>query len=319
MYQNQQEYFNLFKTTLAKLITNDYILLDLPYFTNVGDILIWQSTLDILETLPYKCLYSCSKESYIKPSLPADAIIIFMGGGNFGDLWKSHQVFRHRVLTDFPNNRILQLPQSVWFKSKEDIKQDAAIFSKHIGDITICLREQQSYDLIKSNYKSVNVLLLPDLVLSFDVNKYIKKYNIHIQEKKETVFIKRQDIEKKDNNSSLYMTNVEIADWPCMQKKTVPTRVIEIIIRIIHLMHLPANMRKRLLDFCYKHILKDIYLKVGIKFIGQYKNVYSTRLHAAILSCLLGKKTYLFDNSYGKCSGVFYLWMKNYSNIKMMQ
>lgn len=319
MQQNQQDYFNLFKTTLARLITNDYILLDLPYFANVGDILIWQSTIDILETLPYKCLYSCSKDSYIKPSIPTDTIIIFMGGGNFGDLWKSHQIFRYQVLNDFPNNKIIQLSQSVWFDSENNIKQDAAIFSKHIGDITICLREQQSYDLIKSHYKSITALLLPDLVLSFDVNKYIKKHNIHIQEKKEAVFIKRQDIEKKNNDNFLYMKDVEIADWPCMQKKTVPTRVIEMIIRIIHFMHIPANMCKHILDFCYKHILKDIYLKVGIKFIGQYKNVYSTRLHAAILGCLLEKKTYLFDNSYGKCSGVFNLWMKNYSNIKMMQ
>lgn len=319
MHQNQQEYFNLFKTTLARLITNDYILLDLPYFANVGDILIWQSTIDILETLPYKCLYSCSKDSYIKPSIPTDTIIIFMGGGNFGDLWKSHQIFRYRVLNDFPNNKIIQLPQSVWFNSEQNIKQDAVIFSKHIGDITICLREQQSYDLIKSHYKSVNALLLPDLVLSFDVNKYIKKNNIHIQEKKEAIFIKRQDIEKNNNDNFKYLTDVEIADWPCMQKKTIPTRIIEMIIKIIHFLHLPTNMRKHLLDFCYKHILKDIYLKIGIKFIGQYKNVFSTRLHAAILSCLLEKKTYLFDNSYRKCSGVFNLWMKNYPNIKMMQ
>lgn len=75
-----------FKKSLFPLITNDYILLDLPYFTNVGDVLIWQSTLDLLKDINHKCIYSSSIETYQKQSLPQECIIIFMGGGNWGDL-----------------------------------------------------------------------------------------------------------------------------------------------------------------------------------------------------------------------------------------
>jgi pyruvyl transferase EpsO len=42
---------------LLGLIDNDYIYLDLPYYTNVGDILIWKGTEEFLKKNSYK-LYS---------------------------------------------------------------------------------------------------------------------------------------------------------------------------------------------------------------------------------------------------------------------
>ena len=77
---------NLLRKNLRELVQNDYILLDLPYFANVGDVLIWQSALDLLAELPFKCLYSSSIESYRKPKIGENVVILFMGGGNFGDL-----------------------------------------------------------------------------------------------------------------------------------------------------------------------------------------------------------------------------------------
>jgi len=42
----------LIKDKLQLVIQSDYILIDLPYFQNVGDTLIWQSTLDLLKNIP---------------------------------------------------------------------------------------------------------------------------------------------------------------------------------------------------------------------------------------------------------------------------
>ena len=40
--------YHLICNTLQELITDDYIFLDLPYYPNVGDVLIWEATLQLL-------------------------------------------------------------------------------------------------------------------------------------------------------------------------------------------------------------------------------------------------------------------------------
>ena len=39
------------KDKLSPLIDNDYVLLDLPYHKNIGDILIWAGEIEFLKTL----------------------------------------------------------------------------------------------------------------------------------------------------------------------------------------------------------------------------------------------------------------------------
>ena len=66
--------------TLTPLINHDYVLLDLPYYDNIGDTLIWDGTKEFLKTLPYKCLYYASKDSFRYRDLPQDTVILLSGG-----------------------------------------------------------------------------------------------------------------------------------------------------------------------------------------------------------------------------------------------
>ena len=68
---------------LTPLITHDYVLLDLPYYDNIGDTLIWEGTREFLKTLPYKCLYYASKDSFRYRDLSPDTVILLSGGGQF--------------------------------------------------------------------------------------------------------------------------------------------------------------------------------------------------------------------------------------------
>ena len=312
---NRDDCFDLLKSTLSALINDDYIFLDLPYFSNVGDILIWQATLDILKEIPYKCLYSASSDTYVKPVISEKTPILFMGGGNFGDLWVKHQVFRHKILNDFPQNPIIQLPQSVYFSSAEMMEEDIEIFSKHQGEIVICTRDLNSYKIISNEYSFAKSLLLPDLVLSLNIDKYTTKG----EPSEKILFVKRNDSEFTQlKNQVLLPPNVEIADWPCMYSDIFEYRVMLKIDGFMKRLPLLRLYRMKMKDFFYKHILRLAYIHSGIKFLIPYKTIYSTRLHAAILGFLLGKEVYMLDNSYGKCSGVYDLWLEDQSNIKML-
>ncbi|MDI5788788.1 hypothetical protein PO124_11350 [Bacillus licheniformis] len=41
------------------------------------------------------------------------------GGGNFGDLYPHFQQFRERVVEHYPDNRIVILPQSIYYEHEE--------------------------------------------------------------------------------------------------------------------------------------------------------------------------------------------------------
>lgn len=308
-------YKKIFEKDLFPLITNDYILLDLPYFTNVGDVLIWQSTLDLLKNVNHKCIYSSSIETYRKQQLPQECIIIFIGGGNWGDLWKRHHDFRRKVLNDYPKNPIIQLPQSVFFKNSTYLQEDIEIFSKHKGDITICLRDENSYNFVSKTYNNVNVLLLPDLVLTFNVNKYITP-------KKGTGIL----FNKREDSEAIIYTNYNIPfeattrDWPSIEKLPFNIKVYNKLIPYIKRIDalLKTNAYCCITDYLYKNFFKNTIIKSGVSFVNKYDTVYSTRLHVAILATLLNKKVYAIDNSYGKVKGVYNLWMKDIANIKML-
>lgn len=300
---------------IGELVTSDYILLDLPYYANVGDVMIWQASEEILATLDRKCLYSSSIETYHKPNIPDYVTIVFMGGGNFGDLWVRHHEFRHRVMNDFPHNKIVQLPQSVCFTSDEYLKRDIALFQEHKGEVVICLRDEKSKRIIDDNYASVKTILLPDMALAFDVNGFCDSHSIKISEGSGKLIVERNDSERIEKNVQEVGTNADISDWPSMKSPIAEMYVFWGIRKILKIIGSRADC---FTDWCWRHWLKDAMLKSGIRFINKYETIYSTRLHAAVLGTLLGKKVRMIDNSYGKCRGVYELWMKEQQNVEML-
>ena len=290
------------------------MLLDLPYFTNVGDVLIWQSTLDLLAELPCKCVYSASIESYRYKEVDDKTVILFMGGGNFGDLWKRHQVFRQRVLKEYPHNPIIQLPQSVFFSDMDFLKEDISIFTQHKGSVTLCARDQKSYDFFAANYQGAEAVLLPDMVLSLDIERYALP-----NQGKGCLFVKREDSEKNSVCETIIPNEAVVSDWPTMKE---PTSVMKVYCCCLsQLMKIDrfsgTHFTKIFADVCYKKYFKKYIIQSGLRFVNAYASVYTTRLHVGIVAALLGKDTVMFDNSYGKIKGVYDLWMNDWNNVKM--
>lgn len=307
------DYRLLLNTFIQKLVTNNYVFLDLPYYSNVGDVLIWEASLQLLKKSPHQCLYSCSVETYRKPRIGKDVILLFSGGGNFGDLWEKHQPFRHRVMEDFPDNPIVQLPQSVWFENEENLKHDIQCYKKHKGSVTICVRDKQSFDIIQNNYPNVKPLLLPDLVLALDIDTVLKRNRIKKTRGEGRLYFKRDDKEYAGDSLNIHFDKE--GDWPCRNYDIKWVRKYNNLIYRLEQMNISETIRLRVTDLYYRHIIKDAYLRNGIRFLMPYQEVYATRLHAAILAWLLGKKVYMIDNTYHKCSGVYDLWLKNLRDI----
>ena len=295
------------KETLSPLINHDYWLLEVPYYTNVGDTLIWQGELDFLRELPYKRKGMSSYYTDIPNNIGEDDIILMQGGGNFGDLYYDPQNYRMRIVEMYPNNKIIFLPQTIWFEHEGNMKECAETLSKH-KKLTICARDKVSYEILRKNFTN-EILLVPDMAFCIDMNRW-KKPNAT----KEALLLKRDDKELKEYSELTKLVeqgNVTICDWlpfteECWQKTWF-------------------RRTKKYVPFMYDWYARNIFrlylINSGIQLIGSHKKIYSTRLHAAILSILLDKAEDLtwFDNSYGKNSSFYETWLSDLEGIKFIK
>lgn len=311
MYSNKTKELRgiIEKKLLPMLKGKKCILLDVPYYTNIGDTLIWQGTKHFLADNKITCLFSASKETFKFPHLSEDVVILLQGGGNFGDIWIQHQQFRSRVIAYYPNNKIIILPQTVFFSEKANMLSDAEKLGKH-ENLTIVGRDRVSYDILIKYYHKNNILLLPDMAFCIDPDTLSRQ---GVKPVKTALFFKRTDKEANNlsNFSAVIPSTAEEHEWPTMEPHILNWKELwEGRIQ---------NRFPMIYDWYWDKVMRPYYINLGVRFIGSYKLIYTTRLHGAILSVLLGKSLTFFDNSYGKNSSFYDTWLKDEKNIKFIR
>lgn len=291
---------------LRPLITSDYHLLEVPYYSNVGDTLIWQGELDFLKTIPYQCKSMHSLETFRNKNILEKDIILFQGGGNFGDIWVQNHEFKMSVVRAFPKNRIIFFPQSVWFCDKKKL-ESCANDLKASPNVTICARDYRSYALL-SEYFCNEILLVPDMAFYMDTSRVMG-----VRDDGPEVVLLRKDVEYRPVSALddlLVRPDVMVSDWPVMENGGVHGLMLNILKRFAG--NFPFFVDKYAEIFYKKRIMSS-----GIEFLRNAQHIYTTRLHGAILSLILGKNVTVFDNSYGKNSDFFYTWLSDCEMITM--
>ncbi|MDR2409321.1 MAG: polysaccharide pyruvyl transferase family protein, partial [Bacteroidales bacterium] len=236
--------------------------------------------------------------------------IFLHGGGNFGDVWYETHQFKEKIIISYPDNKIIILPQTVWYTDKRLLLHDVNIYSAH-KNLTLCARDKSSYDLLKQHFTQNTVLLVPDMAFCIPPEQ-LKKYQG--KQSGKDLFLKRID---RELNSKINYTdfivdkkNTDISDWPAMKK--VYTFLLRcflwIFLRLSRKIH---SVFPELTDLYAFFFVKPHMIKIGVKFVSKYNKIYTTRLHAAILCCLLNKPFVLFDNSYGKNLSFFETWLSD--------
>jgi len=291
----------IIENNLAPLVDNDYVLLELPYYSNVGDLLIWKGEEFFLKNIQYNCLMKKSFHTFNFPALDKNVIILLQGGGNWGDVWTGKETphyFRKEVVKAYPDNKIIVFPQTIHYDDMTNLSKDAELFSKH-ENLTICTRDLVSYNTIVENYRN-HCLLLPDMAFCIP-QSYIKRFEKAKTDK--ILFLQREDNELSQVDFSNMMdVNLRI------------NKVLSIV-----LWHKKRFFPNIVIDLYFQQLHKDVLIKKGIKFISSYKKVYTTRLHVAILCILLGREFVFFDNSYGKNYNFYKQWLSDLETIKFLK
>ena len=301
MKQNEQDICNKLqmeiREQLTSLIDSDYCYLDVPYHSNIGDTLIWLGTVHFLKDIPHQCLGQHSIGTFNFRPLPKNAIILLHGGGNFGDMWRKHQNFRLKVIDSYPENRIIILPQTIHYESDDVFNEDVRRMNLH-KNLIICARDNSSAEQLTRHGYTGQMLTLPDMAFCIDREQlYAQKSEIT----KEALLLLRKDKESPVGslNADITSARIEIKDWP-NQKEAYK----------IAKRYTRKHSAEETDTFFQTSFLPDR-ISEGVRFVSEYKMVYSTRLHVAILRLLLGLPVKMMDNSYGKNLTFYNTWLKD--------
>ncbi|MBK0371290.1 polysaccharide pyruvyl transferase family protein [Flavobacterium agrisoli] len=307
---------------LSPLIDNDFVLLDIPNHRNVGDSLIWKGELEYFKRLKYSCLKQFNRYTFNESSIQSsNTVILLHGGGNFGDIYSSSQSFKKKVVENFPDNKIIIMPQTIFYENEKNKVNDFAIFNKH-KNLYICVRDKISYDIISQMFDNDRILLLPDMAFFINLDEFIVN-----EKSNKSLFLNRTDGEKVDNKySDVFIDKeVDVLDWPTYNSSNKRLNVLSNYVEALDgkicniLKYIPIVNLCIHPSYGFKNRRgMDKHVETGINFINKYDIIYTTRLHGMILSVLLNKEVIILDNSYGKNRGFYDAWLKNFNNLKLL-
>lgn len=193
--------------SLLPIIGNKCALFNLPYHDNIGDVLIWEGVESFFQDKGIECVARSSIYTFDQCKLEPDITICINGGGSLGDTWRGFQDEMNKIVESYPNNRIVILPQSVYYNDKSYIQIDSNILGSH-NDLFICARDKVSYEIL-CKFFSNRILLVPDMALY----ALYKEDERHTEKK---LFLKRTDKEATDY-SKFDLDEMEIHDWPTIE------------------------------------------------------------------------------------------------------
>jgi pyruvyl transferase EpsO len=285
--------------TLRRVLggTWDVALVDVPVHTNVGDAAIWLGEVEALKALGVRVRYVCHLRGYDAAALRrrlGDGVVLLHGGGNLGDLWPAHQALRERVLEDFPDRPVVQLPQTVCFRSEDAVHRARRAFAEH-PRLTLLVRDGRSLEAVRRDFDTP-ALLCPD-------GAFCLPEPARGPPERETLWLLRTDHEAAERRS---LPGVEPVDWldEPPSRRVRAARVLDGVggaggpvgataAALALRLHLQAARRR--------------YLR-GCALLSSARVVVSDRLHAHVLCLSLGVPHVLLDDRFGKIRAFVRTW-----------
>lgn len=286
-----------------------FSLVDFPDHHNVGDSAIWLGETALFNRLGVQPSYVCTVENYaagdLKRSCPKGPILIH-GGGNFGDIYPKHQTFRTRLMAEFPDRAIVQLPQSVSFSRPEATQPTAQAIHKH-GKFTMLVRDQHSLDYVQQHFGCA-VALLPDMAFCIGPLKRRGVATTPI------FMLLREDTERADYDRQplLARPDARADDWidEPQQFLRLTRWKTRLALFVRGGLHSPQGRLR------YYQALAQGRLERGLRLLSSGEFGVTDRLHAHILSTMLDIPHVVLDNSYRKINNYMDAWTGSYEHVR---
>lgn len=307
--------------TLAPLVAGRaerICIIDPPHHPNVGDHAIFLGELSFIRrNFPYGRIdffdtanYTPACDRFIWDS----SVILLHGGGNFGEIWPRHHAIRMEILKRFPGIPIVQFPQSISFATQQAVDETARAIEKQ-GNFTLLVRDRNSQQFAEKHFPCRSVLC-PDMAFALgSLGRRPASVDIFclLRTDKEVIADHAGVLQLLAKRSG----SLEVADWI----ERPGSRVARWDKSIGH------NWRRRPWTIAFSRSLalgvREKYarqrLSFGLDLLSKGSLVVTDRLHAHILSCLLGVRHLLFDSLDGKISALHDTWTRSAPNGRLVR
>lgn len=220
----------------------------------------------------------------LKNLVEPEDLIFLHSGGNLSDRAELSENARRLVIKNFPENRLLSLPQTIFFSKTDNGNKErektVEIYGKH-KYLTITGRDVISYQIAKEMFPNANVLAAPDFALSLPRRTPEDKTDGKV------LFILRQD-----NESALGERRGLLPQELGIEGVLYDTETETPILR---------GQRETYLDRALNHI-------------SGYSAVITDRYHGLIFSVLCGKPTVVLPTVDHKLTSVSH-WFQKCSTV----
>lgn len=245
-------------------------LLGIPTAANMGDmtqyylILAWlrknYQGYDIVDFPSRSILYKdCLFLKILKGKLKPEDYIFFQSGYDTHDLGGEEDIMHKEVISRFPDQRMVMMPQTVFFQSKERERQSAEAYSRNKRMLFLA-RDEVSYRNACRMFPDLRVVLYPDIVTTL-----IGKYHFK-GERKGVLLCQRADGEK-------FYSQAEIEKLKCHIQNKAVVGMMDTTISAPNL-------------FVRKNVRK--YLDRMLDRFSRYQVVITDRYHGTIFSLVAG-------------------------------
>lgn len=279
-------------------------VLDFPDYGNVGDSAIWLGEVRYLERLKSKIHYSSDiffyNEEILRRRMPFGQVLL-TGGGNFGTVWTENQAWREAVIERLRDYKLIQLPQTLQFTDDRARDRVAGRIARH-PDFTLLVRDQRSLEIGEKQLGARTVLCTDG---AFMLHQELRR----APPKVDVVVLARSDKEiGGDGLASFSMPGrtVEITDW--LEEPATPVRRNARLLKRLGRTGLGAHGFVQRAQWNRLNMLADERIQRGVGILSRGRVVVTDRLHAHIMSSMLGIPHVVLDNNYGKIHGFIKCW-----------
>lgn len=295
--------FNIFYWNAKKKLKldNAIFLIGTPLHGNIGDQAITMAEYKFLEQhlksnkniieIPSKYI-SMNIDKW--KDIIGDNTIMIHGGGFIGSLWPEEYNMIKEVIETFHKNYIIILPQTIYYnKMCKEIEEFNTLMGK-CNNISLCVREEISYEFALKYLPNSNPVLIPDMVTYLNS----EMINISYTTKREGILLcLRNDIEK----------NIDDSDYnSIMSAITKYFDKNEII-------HTDTYINKSIYPYMREKIVKEKILE-----FSRAKVIITDRLHGMVLAALANTPCIVLSNCNHKVRGV-YNWISRNNYIRYIE
>lgn len=301
LYKMRKQFFYFYKIMRdieREKIKNIDFLIGTPIHTNLGDHLITLSEQTFLKSIGYHNniieipieMFKFYQKKLLK-IIDSKSTIFINGGGWMGDLWPGDERLMQNIVKTFKNNKIIIFPQTIYY---DDINLHFKVLQESVDsfslskNLTLYLRDENSFFFAKKYYKNIKMKLIPDIAISY--------YNYAPKNIKNNTVLNvgvcfRNDREVGDETSKIDLLKYlkkrkyNLFYTSMISKKSVTTKERNIV------------LKEKLLEFT------------------KYDLILTDRLHGMIFAVITETPCIIFDNKTHKVKGVYEKWLKNNPNI----